>query len=198
MIQHFSHWVHGCLCLFHFFKVVSADIFKGTHPSTVSSTLPFLLFSRFPAPSPGCGRAPHLHQVSLNKQRCPLHGYCEGRGDPCTTGSDGISSISCIPPCCCANTACPTGLGRIGGSQPVYPSSTWQPLRESRALGHMESRASMGRTATKACLFSTSSLSASCLLSLVFPCREQIHAGISTNGRPIKYHQDCLLYSSVR
>lgn len=31
-----------------------------------------------------------------------------------TTGNDGISSISCIPLCCCANTACPVGLGRIG------------------------------------------------------------------------------------
>lgn len=51
-------------------------------------------------------------------------------GDPSTTGNDGISSISCIPLRCCANTACPTRPGRIGGRGPVYPSSTWQPLRE--------------------------------------------------------------------
>ncbi len=29
-------------------KVISAEILKGTHPSKVSSTLPFPLFSRFP------------------------------------------------------------------------------------------------------------------------------------------------------
>lgn len=37
-----------------------------------------------------------------------------GGWDPSVTGNDGISSISCIPSCCCANTACPKGLGRIG------------------------------------------------------------------------------------
>lgn len=63
---------------------------------------------------------------------------------------------------------------------------------------HVASCASMGRRVTKACLFSTSSLSFSCLLSLVFLCQEHMYAGSFTDGRPVKYHQDCLLYFSVR
>lgn len=82
-----------------------------------------------------------------------------GGGDPSTTSNDGISSISCIPLCCKHSLS--RGAGQDWGSQPVYPSSTWQPLRESRALRHMASCASTGRGATKVCLFNTSSLSVS-------------------------------------
>lgn len=63
---------------------------------------------------------------------------------------------------------------------------------------HVASCASMGRGVTKVCLFSTSSLSFACLLSLVFLCQEHVYTGSFTNGRPITYHQDCLPYFSVR
>lgn len=51
------------------------------------------------------------------------------------------------------------GAGQEWGSQPVYPSSTWQPLRESRTLRHEVCWSSTGRSD---CLFNTSR-SFSCL-----------------------------------
>lgn len=83
------------------------------------------------------------------------------------------------------------GAGQEWGSRPVYPSPTWQSLRERRALTRMSCGASRGGRATGVCLFSTSSLSV--LLSL----SGETHAGIFTNGRPIKYHRECLLCLSA-
>lgn len=71
------------------------------------------------------------------------------------------------------------GAGQDRGSQPVYPSSTWQPLRESRALRLMESGAPMGRRVTKVCLFSTSSLSFSS-----FSVRNKYTLGFSQMAGP--------------
>lgn len=42
----------------------------------------------------------------------------------------------------------PWGWAGLGKSAPVYPSSTWLPLRESRALRHIACWSSIGRRAT--------------------------------------------------
>lgn len=88
------------------------------------------------------------------------------------------------------------GAGQDWGSQPVYPSPTWQPLRESRALRHMACWAFMGRRATRVCLFSTSSLSSSLAYFLwSFSIRNKHTLGFSQMADPLNIIR--IVYSAL-
>lgn len=88
------------------------------------------------------------------------------------------------------------GAGQDWGSQSVYPSPTWQPLRESRALRHTVRCASMGRWATKSV----------CSALLHFRSLAYFFWSLSVRNKYTprrachlwnKYQQDCLLCLSV-
>lgn len=151
---------------------------------------PVGLIQQIPRVSPGCGLPSIFIKSAWISRAAPRMqtkvSPVRGGGDLSSAGNDGISSISCIPPCCCANTACPMGLGRIwevGLFTHHPPGSPWERAE------HMDTWCR--RRTTKVCLFSTSSLSCSWKLSLVFPCQKQTRR-VPTNGRSIKHHRDCL------
>lgn len=99
--------------------ILSADIFKGWHPSTDLSALFKWSYSAdfhcqakvwfCPPPSLGGVISAGL-PFTWSLQRS-----ANGCGDPSITGNDGISSISFMPLCCCANTAWPPETGQNRG-----------------------------------------------------------------------------------
>lgn len=132
---------------------------------------------------------PSIPWVISNKQHYPCRWKpVEGRRSPSITGNDGISSISCIPACCCANSTDPMRWGRIEIRKASlfthHPSG--RNLRQSRARWHV-AHCAYAVTGDKVCLFSTSSLSLSAL--------SQSGWGLSQVGGLLKINWLCLCCS---
>lgn len=137
-------------------RLISADMLKGKHPFIVSSAWPFHLFSRFPVSVQGvavglwgCGGMGTLAQMAMMEFPVFLNFAVQALHVP--WGWAGLEKSAYLP------------ITHLAALE-----------RKQSALTYGE-LCLCGEQSDKVCLFDTSSLSFSCLLSLVCLCQEQIH-----------------------